>query len=177
MIAVVTPCQHEQVPSGSERKEVENFLLVPTAIDRAARQKAADKGIRSGTSQTYRDQAHQILADFAESKRAYVEAQMLTARRRFERINSPLLDESTVAQNAIEAFSHLWAEEPTRLSAIPGKEAVAAINTRLQEQYGITVTATAIVDAMLENEVPGEMLSILEMLSTFAATSPKGTDD
>jgi len=132
-----------------QRKEVENFLLVPAAIDRAAKKKVVDRVVRSGISLTYQNQASKLLAEFAETKRAYVAAQMLTARRQFERTNSPYLDETTVVQASLETFDRLWANESTRLNAIPGKEALSAINTRLQELYGITVTATAIVDAML----------------------------
>jgi hypothetical protein len=128
--------------------------------------------VRSGISLTYQNQASKLLAEFAETKRAYVAAQMLTARRQFERINSPYLDETTVVQASLEAFDRLWANEATRLNAIPGKEALSAINTRLQELYGITVTATAIVDAMLIEEVPAEMLSLLETLAKFVATMP-----
>jgi len=155
-----------------QRKEVENFLLVPAAIDRAAKKKVVDRVVRSGISLTYQNQASKLLAEFAETKRAYVAAQMLTARRQFERTNSPYLDETTVVQASLETFDRLWANESTRLNAIPGKEALSAINTRLQELYGITVTATAIVDAMLIEEVPAEMLSLLEMLAKFVATMP-----
>src|SRR5216683_1223807 len=81
-----------------KRKEIENFLLVPTAIDRAAAKKLADRANRSGTSLTYRNQAREILEEFATAKRAYVTSQMVTARRLFERANSPQKDETTVVQ-------------------------------------------------------------------------------
>jgi len=150
-----------------KRKEVENFLLIPEAIDRAATLRVADRARRSGSSVIYQNQASRILSEFAASRKSYVNSQTLTSHRHFERANSPL-HEATVAESALEAFEAAWANESTRLSLIPGKEAISAINAKLQEQYGIAVTPTAIIDAMARHEVPEEMVSILGTLERFA---------
>lgn len=97
---------------------------------------------------------------------------MLTAKRQFERTNSPNLDETTITQAALEAFEVAWATEESRLSAIPGKEALSALNRAFQELYGITVTPTSIIDAMRAEEVPREMISLLELLTEFVGARP-----
>ncbi len=51
---------------------------------------------------------------------------------------------------------------------IPGKEALSSLNQHFQEQYGVTVTPTAIVDAMWTNEVSREMGELVETLTKFA---------
>jgi hypothetical protein len=127
---------------------------------------------RSGISLTYQNQASELLLQFAAAQRAYVTSQVVTTHRQFEQINSPHRDESSVMQASLETFDRLWTDESTRLNTIPGKEALKAINTRLQELYGITLTATAIIDAMLIDEVPAEMLLLLAMLAEFIATTP-----
>jgi hypothetical protein len=156
-----------------KRKEIENFLLVPTAIDRAAGKKVADRANRSGIDLTYRKQASELLEEFASERRAYVASQMLTSQRIFERTNSPQTNETTVTQSSFEAFEKIWVTESSRFNALPGKDALSAINTRLQDQFGISVTATSIIDAMLLNEVPDEMVQLLQMLRNFVAKSPE----
>lgn len=155
-----------------QRKEVENFLLVASAIDRAAARRVSDRAARTGTSLQYELSAANLLNDFATTKRSYVASQMLTAKRQFERTNSPNLDETTITQAALEAFEVAWATEGARLSAIPGKEALSVLNRAFQELYGITVTPTSIIDAMRAEEVPREMISLLELLTEFVGTRP-----
>lgn len=111
--------------------------------------------------------------DFATSKRSYVNSQLSTSKRHFERGNSPQLHETTVIESALAEFEVAWANEDTRLQLIPAKEALASINNRLQELYGITVTPTSIIDAMTREEVPEEMTKILKTLERFATAKPR----
>ena len=61
------------------------------------------------------------------------------------------------------------------MNAIPGKDALSAINTRLQVAYNITVTANSIISAMEDEEVPEEMVQLLGMLCQFATATPPET--
>lgn len=149
------------------RKEVENYLLVPMAIDRAARKRLADVAKRSGRTLKYNCDVAAILDDFANEKKAYVASQYLAERRRFERKNSPGTAEATINESALKAFEVNWADPDLRLSMIPGKEALSAVNRSLQEQHKISVTPTAIIDAMKLEEVPDEMKKLIESISDF----------
>lgn len=51
---------------------------------------------------------------------------------------------------------------------IPGKEALSGINQRLQSEYGVSITPTAIIDAMQLDEVPAEMRGLVKALQEFA---------
>jgi energy-coupling factor transporter ATP-binding protein EcfA2 len=64
-----------------KRKEVENFLLVPAAIDRAAARKVADRAKRASVDIAYVPIAETFLRDFAASKKSYVMAQYLAFSR------------------------------------------------------------------------------------------------
>jgi len=136
-----------------------------------AARKVADRAIRSGRPLSYQPQAADTLNIFAAERKAYITSQMVTARRHFERARSPTLDEATITQASLEDVELRWSSDDTKFDLVPGKEALAAINSRLQEGYGVTVTPTAIVDAMLEQEVPQEILTLVQMLSDFAAMS------
>ena len=151
-------------------KEIENFLLVPEAINRAASRKIADSAKRTGNELIYTSDAAKILDDFASQRKSYVTAQYLANRRRFERTNAPNLDETTVTKLALDEFEASWNDTNSRLQAVPGKEALSTINQHLQQQYGVSVTPTAIVDAMKPEEVPAEMRKLIEETSRFATS-------
>lgn len=152
------------------RKEIENFLLVPVAIDRAAARKVADQAKRTGDDIEYSSKAAELLDNFACDKKTYVISQYLTSRRRFERTNSPSLDEATINEATLQEFEACWNDFDLRLEAIPGKDAISAINQHLQDQYGVSVTPTAIIDAMHVDEIPVEMKNLIHNISRFASS-------
>ncbi len=151
------------------RKEIENFLLVPAAMDRAAARKVADQAKRTGIEATYSSDAAALLDNFASERKSYVTAQYLAERRRFERIHSPTLHEASVNVDALNEFEACWKDASSRLEVIPGKEAIGVFNQHLQKEYGVSVTPTAIIDAMRSDEVPAEMQNLIRDIAQFAS--------
>jgi energy-coupling factor transporter ATP-binding protein EcfA2 len=150
------------------RKEIENFLLVPDAIDRAAARKAADRAKRSGERAEYSCNAHAILDAFAEGQRGPVTARHLSDRTKFERGRDARIHATTINEAGLAEVNRYWETFESRIAAIPGKEALSAINQELQIRDKISLTPTAIIDAMLDQEIPAEMHELLEALDEFA---------
>ena len=80
--------------------------------------------------------------------------------------------EATINEAGLTEFEGHWVDSPSRLQMIPGKEALRTINQHLQDQLGITVTATAIIDAVAVQVVPAEMRNLIESLGQFASRNP-----
>lgn len=146
-------------------KEIENFLLIPPAIDRAAARKVQERNRRAGTSIEFNACAEAVLTDFANDRKGYVTAQYVSCRRRFERANSPGVAEETVIEHALEELEACW---NSPFQVVPGKEALARLNEHLQAQYGVNVTPTSIVDAMMIEDVPSQAKVLLQRLVEFA---------
>jgi hypothetical protein len=121
-------------------KEIENFVLVPEAIDRAAARKVIDQARRSGRSDKakFAPFTRAFLENFAQQKKSYVQAQYLSVRRAFERRRSSGMHEATFSQAILEEFEDLWNSEAIRLAIIPGKEALSAINGHLGSSTGVS---------------------------------------
>uniref|UniRef100_Q07MU5 ATPase AAA-type core domain-containing protein n=1 Tax=Rhodopseudomonas palustris (strain BisA53) TaxID=316055 RepID=Q07MU5_RHOP5 len=155
-------------------KEIENFVLVPDAIDRAADRRIADRTRRSGRVATkpFVPFAQEVLEEFAQHKKSYVQAQYLTKRRAFERGRASIINETTFSEVVLNEFEELWNSSGIRLRIIPGKDALAIVNRYLQEEFGVSVTATSIVEAMRVEEVPSEMSALLGELSLFSFRAP-----
>jgi len=137
-------------------KEIENFVLVPSAIDRSAERKVIDQARRSGKTGkvAFAPFAEGFLEGFAERKKSYVQAQYLTFRRAFERQRSSSIHEATFGEAIINEFEELWKSKIARLTIIPGKEALGAINGYLQDKFDVNITPTSIVDATTLDEIP-----------------------
>ncbi len=149
-------------------KEIENFLLVPAALDRAAGRRVGDRSRRSGTHIAYVDNAIAFLNNFAEEKRTYVMGQYVAERRRFERMRSSQLDDATISEAALREFEGCWVATSSQLAVIPGKDAVSAFNQYLGERFGVSLTAGSIIDAMRREEVPQGMATLVEQIRAFS---------
>lgn len=164
-----TFCDHVSI---HERKEIENFLLIPPAINRAAAHRVADRSERGGKAQKYAMDAEELLEEFATKRKSYVTAQLLANRRQFERSHAPGLHEATINESALLEFESAWQTLESRLQVVPGKEAFSYVNQRFQQEYSISVTVTGVIDAMTAAEVPTEMKTLIDNLTEFATKIP-----
>lgn len=96
-------------------KEIENFLLVPAAIDRAATRKVADQAKRSGDDMIYSTNIAEVLDSFSIQKKGYITSQYLAERLRFERTISSSVHNATINETALMEFEECWDLIPRRL--------------------------------------------------------------
>lgn len=146
------------------RKEIENFLLVPAAIDRAASRKLADRAKRSGVASEYRFCSLSSLEEFATEKKEYVLSQHLMNRRRFELASKSGTDEATYNELVLREFNQSWEDREARFACLPGKDAVKHVNMELQHLHSVSITPTAIIEAMRRDEIPAEMVNLIDSL-------------
>lgn len=150
-------------------KEVESFLLVPSAIDRAANRRLAERNRRAGTQIVYVDTATRVLEDFIAEQRSYLVAQFASVRRSFVKRSVPVEAEATTYQNANDDFELDWNQGfIRRVQMVPAKDALSMINRKLEENFGVSVTPAAIIEAMHISEIPGELSELLNRLAKFA---------
>lgn len=150
-------------------KEIENFLLVPEAINRAASRRTSDHSKRTGEISNWTPDSEKILTNFAIQKKSYIFGQCQTRIKQFERKRGSTRSEEDICADAFGKFETNWQDRQKLISMIPGKEALAAINEAFQSEGGVTITPTAIIEAMRSDEVPQEMVALLESLQRFTA--------
>jgi hypothetical protein len=142
-------------------KEIENLLLVLDAIDRAAAKRLSDHTTRTGKRVHYTAIARSVLEEFATAKKDYVMAQYLTDRRKFERARNPNAHEASITEASLKEFAECWQTFDSRVAVIPGKEALSVVNQRLQRDYSISITPTAIIEAMGLEEIPTQVRKLV----------------
>ena len=159
-------CEHVFI---HKKKEVENFLLVPEAMDRAAKRRLVDQARRGGAARPeYAEMAQNVLEVFCQERRSYIAAQYVAFRKQYQRGKNSSIHDATITEIALKEFDEAWGHPESRLSMVPGKEALAYFNRNLQDSYGVNLTPTNIVGAMSINEIPEEMRDLIGEVQRFS---------
>lgn len=153
-------------------KEIENFLLIPDAIDRVLAARVSDRMKRFGNGKTYVSCASELLTGFAQECQTKILSRYLAGREKFMKRNSPGIDATTVNEAGLLEFNLRWNDSEERLRMMPGKDTLGHLNQKFQSKFGATMTPTGIIDAMKADEIPQEMKNLIQDLERFASMRP-----
>lgn len=149
------------------RKELENFLLIAGPIARAIERRIAEQNKRTNSSNSFNEPVENLLRAITDNLYYDVSSQYLARNKPYIAANEPGLDDSTINKRLMQEFDSRWDNLEDRLLLVPGKEVVAKLNEYLQDNYGITITARMIVDSFQINEIPDEMVELINKLEEF----------
>ncbi len=150
-----------------ERKELENFLLAPKPLKLAVTRRISERNKRIAKNLSFGEDMEELLITLTEPLHHKIEARYLARRRPFEKIATPALDESTINERLISEFDLHWKDPEVRRLLVPGKEVLAALNSYLQSEYGITISPSLIIDCFTKEEIPLEMKSLIDEIEEF----------
>ena len=152
-------------------KEIENFLLIPESIKKAIEDRLKESNSRTGKSMIFGGDINPILNEISNDFKHKTQAQLQSHRIKYEKSVNPRNDESTIIENILKEFELQWANLHERLKILPGKEFLSALNTRLQQDYKVTITAANIINSMQKNAVPQELKTLIENIEIFRKLS------
>lgn len=148
-----------------ERKEIENYLLAPKALERSIQQALRERTRRTGTNYSIQVDVLAVLEDISEQFRDDVISQLVGKRTDF--LQGTKKDSVTITREVIEEVTVKWDNLETRLILIPGKKVLKRFRERIMESYSINLTDTRIVDAFSPDEVPNDMKKLIYDLEDF----------
>jgi energy-coupling factor transporter ATP-binding protein EcfA2 len=146
------------------RKELENYLLVPSVLDRAIRIKTREYARHRGLEVPDTRKSHEILLEVTESMRREVQAQYIDHRVRFFRPTG--IHSTTLTSDAIKIFDAQWQTLDTRLEIVPGKEVFSRLNQILQNEYSTGMTPAAVIREFRAEEIPGDLARLLRKIAS-----------
>ena len=153
-----------------ERKEIENYLLVPKALDRTLDRLLLDKARRNGESAPAARPTAELLQEITEPMKAEIQSQYIAKRGEFLAHSGK--DASTVSREAIEIFERKWNDNELRLHIVPGKRVLSEMFSRIQADYRVSLTTARIIDQLYENEIPSDLRHTLRALDSFRRKTP-----
>lgn len=166
--ALATQCRLVHIHN---RKEIENYLLVPSVLERAVRARLEDRQRRAGSAKPFTHDLGALLLELTDSMRLDVQSQCLTQHIRFERALRRGVDDATLATEALGVFERLWVALDTRLAVVSGKELFARLNAFLMDHYDISLSQGAVVRLFRVDEIPQEMIDLVTELEEFGEIS------
>ena len=150
-----------------DRKEIENFLLVPEVLKRAVDQRIHDRNRRSDTRTESEALVSEWLKEITEEMKQEVQARFIADRVRYRKRSSSSIDETTLIRNALVEFEIAWDDFEERLKVVPGKKTLAQFNERLMAECKVSVSVTNIVSAFHQPDISSSMNELLDKLDAF----------
>lgn len=148
-------------------KEIENFLLISSAIEKAIKDRISEVNKRTGKNLQFDENVDELLASISEEFKHSTQAQLQSHRFKFQRKINPQLDESNITETILRDFDDLWSTPEKRLKIIPGKEFFSKLNVHLQSNYKISITSANIINAIKKASVPQELVELIEEIDKF----------
>lgn len=153
------------------RKELENYLLLPTCLDRALAAALGDRSKREASPLPSVEPISGELIKITEKHRKDVSSQRIGKEIDFRRSTGTKLDSSTLHAQASAAFDAQWSTLDGRLKIVPGKDVLAELRTNLSEKYGVSLPDSRIVSATREEDMPSDFLDLLKKLESFRSAT------
>jgi energy-coupling factor transporter ATP-binding protein EcfA2 len=148
-----------------ERKEIECYLLIPAALDRAVRRAIGAHRDKLDPRSADDVNSEAILEEITRPMKDEVLSQLMARRHEFLRNKGD--DPSSIYKAVMASFEARWAKICSRMCLVPGKEVLRQYRQRVQELYRITLTDARIVDAMSRDDIPVDMIRLLNELDKF----------
>lgn len=157
--------KHLNFASIHQRKEIENYLLVPSVLQRALERAVEDRSKRQDSTPPIVWAVSDILAEITGSRYSLIQGQYIAKRNSY--FKSTKEDPANIAATAIERLNQKWSNIETRMEVVPGKEILAALRQRIQADFSVTLTDNRIIDAFHKDEIPEDIISLLNALEQF----------
>ena len=149
-----------------ERKEIENYLLVPDALDRAIQRAATDRVTRSGGVVGLEiPKSAELLREITDPLRDEVQSQLIGRRASYLRSSGK--DVADLTRQTLGWFSPRWEDLGARLSLVPGKEVLKAFRDKIQKLANVSLTDVRIIDAMHRDEIPPDLQALVHKIEKF----------
>ncbi|MBI2429311.1 MAG: AAA family ATPase [Ignavibacteriales bacterium] len=148
-----------------KRKEIENYLLVPSVLQRALTKTIREKKVRIGIKSITPIDVNGLLETITNPLRGKILAQYIAKRLAY--LKNTGTDNSTITTETIRRFDERWGEMRTRIEIVPGKVVLSALRTNIQELYGVSLTDYKIIDEFSLDEIPNDLLTLISNLESF----------
>jgi hypothetical protein len=149
------------------RKEIENYLLVPTVLGRAIRGNLATRTGKPGAFGITDEEVVAMLERITEPFRTSVLSQIVAHRIEYLRRKKSKLDSATITQTSVRQFEKEWTSLERRVEIVPGKDVLRILRDEVQDKYGVTLTNYRLVEGFRRGDIPSDLAALLTQLNDF----------
>lgn len=150
-----------------DRKELENFLLIPHAIEKAIEERIQNYNKRSNSNIEFTENFFSIFEKVTKPIKHHVVSQYLENAKPYIKKRDKGIHDSTITSKLLKEYDDKWDSLEDRIMIVPGKQVLAKINEYLQENYKVCLTSSQIVRNAEKNDFPKSIIGIIEELERF----------
>jgi len=154
------------------RKEIENYLLVPTVLDRCVKASLRERAKRGGlvASEEMEVDTHKTLDQITATFQTELQGQYISKFSEFYRSQGK--DGATLAKEALDVFFRKWSNLDERMEIVCGKNILKELRSYALRTWGITLTDYKIIDEFRMEEIPTDLHSLISNLEAYRLTKP-----
>jgi energy-coupling factor transporter ATP-binding protein EcfA2 len=150
------------------RKELENYLLVPSVLDRAIMSKVQEQKRRGNIVENSILSAEFILDSITQPMRPDVLSQYMSHKNHFFREKRSNIAEATINKETIRKFDIKWLNINTRVEIVPGKATFSELNKYLRDKFHFNLTEVFVIIKFNRDDVPSDLFILLKKLEKFS---------
>jgi energy-coupling factor transporter ATP-binding protein EcfA2 len=147
------------------RKEIENYLLNPTALERALAKALEEREVRTGAKASLLEPLSTVLERITTPLRNEIQSQYIAKRSQY--LSHSPLDLATITSETMEFFDAKWGKIETRVEIVPGKAVLSALRAYVQENYSVGLTDYRIIGGIKREEIPSDLGDLIRRLEAF----------
>ncbi len=157
--------KHLTVAEVLQRKEIENYLLVPSVLNRLMATLVTAQHDPTTVLSVGDVRSDVILTQITDEMRHEVQAQYVARKCQYLRSS----DASIPTAAATRWFDERWNLLDKRLCITPGKQTLRRFKDKMQELYGVSFSDNRIADEFRSDEIPTDLADLLRRLEEFCA--------
>jgi hypothetical protein len=149
------------------RKELENYLLVPSALCAVINAEMRRKRKPEQATTCTEDEIVAQLMTVTDPLSNEIRAQYSAYRNDFLTKSGDKRASATLIREAADWFDEEWATIEGRIRICPGKDVISKFREWAQEEYGVTITTNSITAKMTKRDLSPELVAVLASIDEF----------
>ena len=154
-----------QIAHIHQRKEIENYLLVPSVLERVLDKAIKERERRSQITIEKQEGILDILFRITEQEKTSFQSQYIAKRNEF--LRSTGKDSATITSETINRFEEKWMNLDSRMEIVSGKQILRMLRDEVQRLYSVNLTDIKIVDEFTLHEIPSDLSRLIQKLERF----------
>lgn len=150
-----------------QRKEIENYLLIPKVLERALLSLVEERNRRSNADIIVDESIEDILNQISSHYKIELQGQYIGKYVEYMKSIGCSDDPSTLTSKALHNFENQWNDIDNKMKIVGGKQVLKDIRSYVSEKWSVTLTDIRIVDEFKESEIPEDMKNLIQMLETY----------
>lgn len=153
-----------------KKKEIENYLLVPSALERTIKSQLNIRLAKELISEIPNIDIKKILYTLTDDLKNDVVAQLIS-KEFYNKKDG--IDLATLMASRTKDFEVNWKNLSYRLSVVPAKILFSAINNYIQLHWKISISPLLVLNMMTKQEIEIELKDLIENLREFVLNNSK----